>query len=267
MIQESVSISFIQPLNFFIAMMKINFQFLPFAALIVASTVLSLDPVKNRVPLSPSTAQTGGGDDQPDFIYYGAGPNGGGISMEKTDSTISKAMSWGQKFTVLQFDQKHPAFSDPNSFAIPSTFQYDAKQNIPIGTNFFLSCYDDDLFNRQHDLNVQCSKDPSCSTSYMVTVLWGTLGSMNFRKDRILLATCGIVKVDGGSACNFPNSPACKVQLFQDYSQQHFSGLMQTGEAVQVGIVGSTAEVPNALQSFATKTKQHITLPSGAQTS
>ena len=243
--------------------MKNIFQSCPLLALLIISTV---NAIKSPINMSPGTISHGTTDDLPDYLYYGALSTGAGRSMLQLDATISKAMGWGQKFIMVQFNQSETELSNPETFQIPSTSQYDARQGIAIGTNFFLSCYDDDLFNQQHSLNLKCSKDPKCSSAYMVTILWGTLGKMNFKKDRILLATCGIVQVDGGDSCNFPDSPACRVRLFQDKSSQHVSGLMESGEAVQVGIAGSVGEVSNIIQSFATKMKQKITLPSGTQT-
>ncbi|PWN36831.1 uncharacterized protein FA14DRAFT_183204 [Meira miltonrushii] len=242
--------------------MRFTSQFLPLMALLMASTVLSKDGPK----MSAGSIKQGS-DDQPDYLFYGASSSGGGGSMEKNDATISKAMGWGQKFTILQFSKDEPGFTDPNTFSIPSISQYEARQGIPAGTNFFLGCYDDDLFNKQHALNVACSKKPGCTTAYMITILWGTLGKMDFKKDRTLLASCGIVKVDGGSSCNFPDSPACQVSLFRDLSSQRFSGLYSSGEALQAGVASSTEQVASALQAFAAKTKQRITLPSGSQTS
>ncbi|PWN36832.1 uncharacterized protein FA14DRAFT_152255 [Meira miltonrushii] len=237
-------------------------HFLPLIALLLASTVLS-----KNASMKSSASSKQGSDDQPDYLFYGATSTGGGRSMERMDATISQAMGWGQKFTILQFSKDPQAFSDPNTFSIPSLSQYEARQGIPAGTNFFLGCYDTDLFNKQHQLNVDCSKKPGCTSSYMVTILWGTLGNMDFKKDRTLLASCGIVKVDSDGVCNFPNDPACKVSLFQDLSSQRFSGLSSSGEAVQAGVVSSTGQVASALQAFAAKTKQRITLPSGSQTS
>lgn len=241
--------------------MRVNLQFLPLMALLMASTALSKDAVN-----TPSSSANQGGDNEPDYFFYGPGPSGEGRSMERNDGTITKSMGWGQKYTVLQFNKDKPAFSDPNTFSIPSTAQYNSRQGIPVGTNFFLSCYDDDLFNKQHALNLKCSNTPGCTSSFFVTTLWGTLGNMDFKKDRILLASCAILRVDGGSSCNFPDSPACKITLFQDLSSNHFSGLYTSGEALQAGVVSSAEQVTSSLEAFAAKTKQRITLPSGAQT-
>ncbi|PWN36834.1 uncharacterized protein FA14DRAFT_152257 [Meira miltonrushii] len=211
----------------------------------------------------------GGTGDHSDYIYYGADVNGGGRSMLRNDAVIGQAMGWGVKFTFQKFnDQVRTKYNlaDPNSFRIPSVAEYDNKADFPQGTSVMLSCYDNDLFNTQHGLNQQCAKDPKCKHDYIVAALWGTIGSMDFRKDGILLNACVLLEIDTGNGCGFPNSPACHPRVVKDLTQETNAGSVSEGSIVTFGPVSSIPQVTSALKDWAAKNNQQVTLPDGSIT-